>query len=216
MEQLHIQLSQFAVLDAAAQRVTAALEAMNCRHCFIGGYATSLIGGTRMTNDVHIIVDSDPVTIRDALAERYENSNFTWSNKLVAETSGVEQREIVIEILRGGASQQLKLPDAKSVPIHHVSPEDMQSGRIGNIKISVMKAANDMRDISSILDWLVMRGLRINFDGYPEKPKSELLPGFRMLHEESKEMGELLERTMEKEDFALIKDRNHSGRWTTS
>jgi hypothetical protein len=39
----------FRFLDAAAKETTIALTRANIRHGFIGGYATSLIGGSRMT-----------------------------------------------------------------------------------------------------------------------------------------------------------------------
>lgn len=39
----------FRFLDAAAKETTVALTRANIRHGFIGGYATSLIGGSRMT-----------------------------------------------------------------------------------------------------------------------------------------------------------------------
>ena len=39
----------FRFLDAAAKETTVALTRANIRHGFIGGYAVSLIGGSRMT-----------------------------------------------------------------------------------------------------------------------------------------------------------------------
>lgn len=43
----------FRFIDAAAKETTVALTRANIRHGFMGGYATSLIGGSRMT-EVHI------------------------------------------------------------------------------------------------------------------------------------------------------------------
>jgi hypothetical protein len=40
---------------------------------------------------------------------------------------------------------------------------------------SVRKAENDIRDINVLLDWL-KRIIHIDFEGYPEKPKRDLLP----------------------------------------
>jgi hypothetical protein len=52
MEQRQEQVLQnpFRFLDAAAREVTTALARSHIRHGFIGGYATSLIGGVRMTS----------------------------------------------------------------------------------------------------------------------------------------------------------------------
>lgn len=45
----HLQ-GRFQTLDAAAQEVTTALKRANIRHGYIGGYATSVVGGIgRMT-----------------------------------------------------------------------------------------------------------------------------------------------------------------------
>ena len=55
MEQMQQQQQQspFHHLDVAAKEVTTALTSAKCRHGFVGGYATSLIGGRRLT-DVHL------------------------------------------------------------------------------------------------------------------------------------------------------------------
>lgn len=52
MEQM-LQLQQqspFHQLDVVAKEVTTALTSAKCRHGFVGGYATSLIGGQRLTD----------------------------------------------------------------------------------------------------------------------------------------------------------------------
>jgi hypothetical protein len=52
MEQIREQVLQnpFRCLDLAAEETTAALARADIRYGFIGGYATSLIGGPRMTS----------------------------------------------------------------------------------------------------------------------------------------------------------------------
>lgn len=52
MEQIREPVFQgrFQSLDEAAKETTTALARANIRHGFIGGYAVSLIGGTRMTS----------------------------------------------------------------------------------------------------------------------------------------------------------------------
>lgn len=46
----HELLKYFASLDTTAREITAALTEANIRHGYIGGYATSLVGGTRVTS----------------------------------------------------------------------------------------------------------------------------------------------------------------------
>ena len=70
---------------------------------------------------------------------------------------------------------------------------------------SITKARNDVSDIQVILRWLAERNIRIDFTAYPEKPKDQLLPGFRMMYARYAEVRGLLAATMEEEDLALIK-----------
>lgn len=48
--QEQVLLSPLRPLDEAAKKITTALTHANIRHGFIGGYATSLIGGDRLTS----------------------------------------------------------------------------------------------------------------------------------------------------------------------
>lgn len=70
--------------------------------------------------------------------------------------------------------------------------------------LSIAKAANDVEDIQGILRWLAGKNLRIDFAGYPEKPKEDLLPGVRQLYDMHATIRPLLESTMEPQDFAQI------------
>ncbi|KAJ5155087.1 uncharacterized protein N7500_010526 [Penicillium coprophilum] len=107
----------FDLLDLTAQEITAALTCSNCRHGFIGGYAVSLVGGARITEDVDLIVDADPVNVRQLLLQ-VSGFQFTGPNSLVFVNNG---RAVKGEILRGGHTQHMKLPDANSVPLRYIS-----------------------------------------------------------------------------------------------
>lgn len=81
-----------------------------------------------MRKDIDVIVDTDPVRARNVLLESHPG--FTIArNKLMFIHEGTE---IVVELLRGGATQQLRLPDARSVQIHQVSARELP-GRVGDI-----------------------------------------------------------------------------------
>jgi hypothetical protein len=71
---------------------------------------------------------------------------------------------------------------------------------------SMRKAERDIWDIEALLNWLVQNDLRIDFEGYPEKPKHDLLSDVRKLHQMHAAVRPLLETTLKAEDFALIKD----------
>lgn len=150
MEQIPEQLllNPFRSLDAAAKETTTALARANIRHGFIGGYATSLLGGVRLTSvrfpyilsifdtippanliqDLDVIVDADPSDTRNLLLQAHSGFRLSQSNKLVF-TFGDES--IPIELLRGGRTRQLKLPDANAVSILSITAND-RPGRIDN------------------------------------------------------------------------------------
>ncbi|KAJ5790130.1 uncharacterized protein N7518_007141 [Penicillium psychrosexuale] len=207
--------NRFDRLDATAKVVTSALTHNNCRHGFIGGYAVSLVGGLRITDDVDLLVDADPANIRELLLQ-VSGFQLTRANNLVF----MRGKDVVkVEILRGGNTRQMKLPDANTVPLHYSSLRNVHDSDTGipivhpSVLVltklkrwapiaestrpkSVIKARGDFEDITAILDWLVGNNLRIDFTAYPEKPKEELLPYFRKLYEIHSESRSLLQATM--------------------
>ncbi|CAG8008686.1 unnamed protein product [Penicillium salamii] len=99
---------------------------MNVRHGFIGGYATSLIGGARITTDIDLIIDGDPKTLQTQLVENCEDFTMSSQNKLHFQ-SGIHT--VTIEMLRGGGERQLKLPDPKTVELVELAPRS-RPGRV--------------------------------------------------------------------------------------
>ncbi|KAJ5583115.1 hypothetical protein N7535_001735 [Penicillium sp. DV-2018c] len=212
----------FCDLDAAAKETTAALTRANIRHGFMGGYATSLIGGSRMTQDVDVIVDSDPNEARSVLLQANARFTITPSNKLVF--PGRNDTSIAVELLRGGEGKQLKLPDAKMISLRPITPNGLP-GRVEETPseylcvllepafafiadsarpVSIIKAERGFEDIQVILTWLGNDGSLIDFEGYPEKPKHELLALVRKLYQMHTAIRPLLAVTLSADDLALI------------
>lgn len=54
------------------------------------------------------------------------------------------------------------------------------------------------------MDWLARNNLHVDFEGYPEKPKEDLLSVVRKLHQMHTTIRSLLKDTLKAEDFALI------------
>lgn len=79
-----------------------------------------------------MIVDADPVDARNLLLRANPSFEVTQANKLVFVN---EANVTTIELLCGGQTQQLKLPEASSVPLHEVTHEEL-SGRIKDDKPS--------------------------------------------------------------------------------
>lgn len=70
---------------------------------------------------------------------------------------------------------------------------------------SQTKASRDLNDIVIIVQCLHGKKMRIDFAGYPEKPKSELLLGVRKLYAKEVHVRDLLKVCMEEEDFIQVK-----------
>ncbi|KAG2016906.1 hypothetical protein GB937_006109 [Aspergillus fischeri] len=217
MEQINEQVLQspFQSLDVAAKETTTALARANIRHGFIGGYAVSLIGGMR---DLDIIVDADPSDARNLLLQAHSGFRLSQSSKLIF-TGGEES--VVIELLRGGRDRQLKLPDANAVSIVSLTANDRPE-RIGNTPIPIVAPSvlvlTKIKRWSFLAEstrpqsirkaesdgWLAGNELHMDFEGYPEKPKEELLSGVRKLYQMHAAIRPLLETTLDAENFALI------------
>ncbi|KAJ5550324.1 hypothetical protein N7461_005022 [Penicillium sp. DV-2018c] len=213
----------FCDLDAAAKETTAALTRANIRHGFMGGYATSLIGGSRMTQDVDVIVDSDPNEARSVLLQANARFTITPSNKLVF--PGRNDTSIAVELLRGGEGKQLKLPDAKMISLRPITPNGLP-GRVEETPSEYLCVLLEPAFVNRPTNALKFPSLHppsssspnsrdrhssptppvplIDFEGYPEKPKHELLALVRKLYQMHTAIRPLLAVTLSADDLALI------------
>lgn len=80
-----------------------------------------------MTQDIDVIVDSDPSEARNKLLQANARFAMTSSGKLVF--SGEDHKSITVELLRGGEGRQLKLPDANAVSLRSITANDLP-GRV--------------------------------------------------------------------------------------
>ncbi|EFR01871.1 hypothetical protein MGYG_04869 [Nannizzia gypsea CBS 118893] len=216
-------------LDMAALAVTEVLSRNGVKHGFFGGYAVSVFGGERLTQDVDVIVGEDAQAARQQLLAGNGNFYMTATKKLKFRLEG-QDIDIEVELLRGGKDQPMKLPDINSAPIILLNPHEVGHDRVNHqmpllhpgvlvlTKLkrwmhisnstrpaSIARAVNDMQDIKTILEWLIRHGLKINFDMYPEKNKEELLPGMKSLLETSDpDIAGLLKDALFPDDFAAI------------
>ncbi|XBQ90746.1 hypothetical protein V6000_006299 [Aspergillus fumigatus] len=199
MEQIREPVLQgrFQSLDEAAKETTTALARANIRHGFIGGYAVSLIGGTRMTN---------PSDARSLLLQAHSGFRLSQNNKLIF--TGAEE-DVVIELLRGGRDRGKRI---RNTPIPIVAPSVLVLTKIKRWSTlaestrpqSIKKADSDIDDIEVLLKWLARNQFHIDFEGYLAKPKEELLSGVRKLYQMHAAFRPLLETTLDEESFALI------------
>ena len=73
-------------------------------------------------------MDADPASIRELLLQ-VSRFQLTRANNLVF-MRGIYV--VKVEILRGGETRQMKLPDANSVPLHYSSARNMHDGVTGS------------------------------------------------------------------------------------
>ena len=81
-----------------------------------------------LTQDIDVIVDSDPSEARNVLLQANARFTMTPSSKLVF--SGEGDKSITVELLRGGEGRGLKLPDANAVSLRPITANDLP-GRVG-------------------------------------------------------------------------------------
>ncbi|CAG8892626.1 unnamed protein product [Penicillium egyptiacum] len=94
-----------------------------------------LFGGSRMTEDIDVIVDSDPSEARNKLLQANARFTMTPSSKLVF--SGGDNKPIAVELLRGGEGRQLKLPDANAVSLRSITA-NVLPGRVEETPIPII------------------------------------------------------------------------------
>ncbi|KAI9839492.1 MAG: hypothetical protein M1819_002117 [Sarea resinae] len=108
-------------LDTAAQAVSAILDAGGHRHAYIGGFAVSQLGGLRYTQDIDVIVDRPAEEICSELLAANDNFVMSGAYQLKYRNRGHAAsgtKDVVVELLQGGAQQQLKLPDLSTTPVY--------------------------------------------------------------------------------------------------
>ncbi|CAG7959360.1 unnamed protein product [Penicillium nalgiovense] len=210
--------TQFNHLDAAATSLTRALHSENIRYLFLGGYATGLIGGNRITEDVDIVTEID---CRELLLKR---PGFTRSTdgRLAYDYRGTK---VYVDVM-GPNNRTWHIPDPRATQVYNVNPED-RPGRRLNTSMSIVhpsvlvltklkcwstaematrqayhqRARTDLQDILTILRWLEMNNLTINFAGLSRVPKCELLSFLPKLYWTQKEVRPHLAATLTPEEL---------------
>jgi hypothetical protein len=134
--------TQFNHLDAAATSLTRALHSENIRYLFLGGYATGLIGGNRITEvrifsnslspkeprdliniqDVDIVTDIDP---RELLLKRPGFSRST-DGRLAYDYRGTK---VYVDVM-GPNNWSWHIPDPRATEVYNVNPEDRPGRRL--------------------------------------------------------------------------------------
>ncbi|KAJ5406685.1 hypothetical protein PENPOL_c004G02284 [Penicillium polonicum] len=213
--------SEFNHLDAAATSLSRALQSENIHYLFLGGYATGLIGGHRITEDVDVVTEKD---CRELLLKR---PGFTRSGdgRLVYDHRGTK---VYIDVM-GPRNSSWHIPNPKTTEVYNVNPEDLPGRRL-NTSISIVhpsvlvltklkcwstaevatrqayhqRTRTDLADIFTILRWLERNRKRINFSGLPQVPKSDLLSLLAKLYWTQKDVRPHLAATLTPEELREV------------
>ncbi|EEQ29137.1 hypothetical protein McanMca71_000818 [Microsporum canis] len=184
---------------------------------------------TSLLRDVDVIVGEDAQAVHQQLLAGDGNFSLSAANKLVFHLED-QDIDIEVELLRGGKDQPMKLPDINTAAILQRNPREIEGCRVDSLMpflhpgiltltklkrwmhiadstrpASMSRAADDMSDMKTILEWLVSHSLKVNFEMYPEKSKEELLPGMaKLLERGDTEIAGLLKETLFPEDFEAL------------
>ncbi|CAI7587003.1 unnamed protein product [Penicillium glandicola] len=212
---------EFNHLDAAATSLTRALRSENIHFLFLGGYATGLIGGSRVTEDVDVVTGTD---CRDLLLKR---PGFTRSGdgRLAYDYHGTK---VYVDIM-SARSRSWHIPDPRTTQMYNVNPEDRPERRL-DTPISIVhpsvlvltklkcwstaevatrqayhqRTRTDLADILTILRWLEQNKLNVNFAGLPRVSKNELLSLLAKLYWTQEHMRPHLAATLSPEELREV------------
>ncbi|KAI9807502.1 MAG: hypothetical protein M1825_005442 [Sarcosagium campestre] len=170
------------------------LKESGIKHVIIGGQATIMIGNSRTTEDVDVLVGcagADAKQVVLAGDSRFRQGSF---HVVFRTEAGLE---VPIEFLQGGRGATLQMPDPAKVPIIDVnSVSVLHPSLLICLKLrrwrhiaestrprSVMKAAQDADDIQFLMTWLVAEKQHVSFQEIDTQSKDGILQGFRQFFE---------------------------------
>ncbi|KAE8383463.1 hypothetical protein BDV26DRAFT_287651 [Aspergillus bertholletiae] len=106
-------------LHEAVARVSQVLLDMGVTYVIIGGYATALLCEHRITEDIDIIVDAEPGNVRET--PQQQPGFYMSRSYLMYQPGQVGKPAVKCDILRGGATEHLRLPSAATVKVINVN-----------------------------------------------------------------------------------------------
>ncbi|KAJ5774218.1 hypothetical protein N7457_009114 [Penicillium paradoxum] len=212
---------EFDHLDAAVNRLTSLLNKEKVRHIFIGGYATCLLGGARVTEDV------DLITEKECRKYLLESGDFTVStdNRLAFR---YRDKVVHIDILITGRWRDTScdVPLPRKLNTYLVAPRDCPERRLHDhvpimhpsaLVLSKLKpwgladratrmefhmrCRTDLMDIKTILQWLVENGMEVQYSLVSEIPKQDLLPLLSRLYRKEPTLRGLMAEAFSPDDL---------------
>ncbi|KAF9530517.1 hypothetical protein CPB83DRAFT_810353 [Crepidotus variabilis] len=206
----------------AARALSDALNSLGCPHAYIGGFAWALLGSTRPTQDIDVLIEISILEMEkihtklSEISRKFAESNaikLFYVQDLKDDLTGIEliqanKNNVLIETLRAGS---LGLPSVAG-PTYPIQNEDtgvvvqiLHPGILFLTKVkrwyfnresdypkTVLKTASDRRDLEYLLEWLVENEMTIEFEQYQGKSKKDLLVFVKGFKDMSEEDEELM------------------------
>lgn len=200
-------------------------EELDCPHAYIGGFAWSLLGSHRPTEDIDVLVETNNLEVSQ-LRERLENVDHRFAtvgikwyfvHNPVENLKGEDlvhasSNNILIEMLKTGT---LGLP-AVAEPIYTIKHPSGVSFAILSPPIllltkmkrwwtthestrpkTITKNRSDKNDLDFLIFWLSSNKMKIDFDLYKGKEKPELLKTVRAYRDKFRDNVELMKALQE-------------------
>ncbi|KAJ5919080.1 hypothetical protein N7466_010023 [Penicillium verhagenii] len=188
---LKARAKKFEHLDAAATALTRILRRLDINHMFVGGYAASVLGGERVTEDVDVIVTKQ---CRDYIVKQ-PNFRLSTDNRLIFCHNGTD---VLIDVAHFDQDYgkdnfktfpeptrrrliQVDIPERRfELPLPVLHPRILLLTKLAPWKESYfstrsdakMRSNTDLQDIIVLLEWLRDRGLKVDFDTANVKGKN--------------------------------------------
>ncbi|KAJ5946170.1 hypothetical protein N7454_003009 [Penicillium verhagenii] len=185
---------KFEHLDAAATAVARILKQEGISYMFVGGYAASVLGGDRLTEDLDVVVNKECC---DFLVKQ-ANFRRSTDNRLIFCHNG---KDVLVDVAHhyewyGKAKNDRAFPNPDKcillyidiperrmeIPLPILHPRTLVLTKLApwyDAHISTRsegrrRAETDLEDIIVLLQWLTKRGQKVDFIRAPKPPGSKV------------------------------------------
>ncbi|KAF8549498.1 hypothetical protein OG21DRAFT_1447782 [Imleria badia] len=194
-------------------------EVLKCPHAYIGGFAWSLLGNTRSTEDIDVLIETTNVLqLREKLSglnERFTSAGikFYFVKEPVNDLKGdalvrASKDNVLIETLEAGsiglpivAEPRYLIEHDSGFPIYILDPPVLLLTKMkrwfynyeSTRPKTLSKNLSDKNDLDFLIFWLSDNDKKIDFGQYKGKGKPELLTFVRAYRNKYKDNAELME-----------------------
>jgi len=207
--------------STAAAYLSTCLQQLGYHHAYIGGFAWALLGSSRSTQDIDVLIEAGDSGMKDLREKLLQLSQqfasvalkFYFVKELKCDLTGealvrASENNVLIETLSAGslglptvAEPTYRIEHESGMPIEILHPgvllltkmKRWYHHRDSTHPKSVAKRNSDKRDLDFMVTWLADNKMTIEFDKYQGKPRDELLRFVQYYWEQIKDDKDLVE-----------------------